>query len=101
MKNRSLRLREGGRFRLEASDLLFRCEARPLYLAPVSLGVFVDFRQGQVGVELVSVFLRDGGKKQARKMFTDKTDEATRTGFFDFADSLATPRPSERSSPAR
>ncbi len=33
------------------------------YLVSVSLGIFVDFCQGQVGVEFISVFLQDG--KQA------------------------------------
>lgn len=34
------------------------------YLVSVFLGVFVDLRQGQVGVELISVFLRNGKQRQ-------------------------------------
>lgn len=41
------------------------------YLVSVSLGVFVDFRQGQVGVELVSVFLQDGKRGSANAESTE------------------------------
>lgn len=36
------------------------------YLVSVSLGILVDFCQGQVGVEFISVFLQDGQKSYIR-----------------------------------
>lgn len=71
-----LREEEAGSHRSESSpiEMCARCDARPLYLGPVSLGVFVDFRQGQVGVELISVFLRD--RKQACVLKEKKKDSA-------------------------
>lgn len=102
-----LREEEAGSHRSESSpiSMCVRCDARPLYLGPVSLGVFVDFRQGQVGVELISVFLRDRKhacvlkNKRKKQMRDDK--KKNKAEMFDFVDSLATPRPGGRSSPAR
>lgn len=77
-------------------DLIQR-QALVSYLVSVSFGIFVDLRQGQVGVEFVSILLRN----EKQLLLDPLLLENLNSHMFCTLYSPVTPQPGERSSPAR